>query len=72
MDNAQFYEVKVWDSTTGENPDNIPWDTRPVTPTRPCSLLLKDRPVGSWLTVRVRAVGSKGPSPWTGAASVRS
>ena len=63
VDNAQFYEVKAWDSITGENPDNIPWDTLPVTPTRPCSLLLKDRLVGSWLTVRVRAVGSKGPSP---------
>lgn len=71
ISNVQFYEVKAFTSPTGGNPDNIPWDTLPVIPVRPASLLLKDRPVGSYLTVRVRAVGAKGPSPWTETATVR-
>ncbi len=69
--NVQFYELKAWDSPTGDSQDNIPWDTLPVIPVRPASLVLKDRPVGSYLTVRVRSVGAKGPSPWTENATVR-
>ena len=28
-------------------------------------------PVGSYLSVRVRAIGSRGPSPWTEIATIR-
>ncbi len=69
--NLDFYEVKACDSTSNDSPGTIPWDSLPVLPVRPASLLLKGRPVGSYLTVRVRAVGAKGPSPWTEAATVR-
>ena len=69
--NAQFYELKSFTSTAGDSPENIPWDTIPVTPVRPASLIISGQPVGSYLTVRVRAVGAKGPSPWTETATVR-
>lgn len=69
--NAQFYEVKAFTSTAGDNPENIPWESLPVIPVRPVSLLFRNQPAGSYLTVRVRAVGSKGPSPWTETATVR-
>jgi hypothetical protein len=63
VSNVQFYEVKAYDSTSNDSPGIIPWDTLPVLPVRPASLLLKGLPVGSYLTVRVRAIGAKGPSP---------
>ena len=71
VSNAHFQEAKVFVSPTGDNPDLIPWDSLPVIPVRQASLLIKDQPVGGWLTARVRAVGAKGPSPWTDATIVR-
>ena len=61
----------IYDSPSVETPGTIPWDTLPIIPVRPASLLLKGRPVGSYLTVRVRAVGAKGPSPWLEGPTVR-
>ena len=69
--NAQFYEVKAFTSTAGDSLENILWDPLPVIPVRPVTLIFRDQPVGSYLTVRVPAVGSKGPSPWTETATVR-
>lgn len=69
--NAKFYEARVFVSPTGNNPDLIPWDNLPVIPVSTASLLFKDQPVGAWLTSRVRAVGARGPSPWTESTTVR-
>ena len=71
VQNTHFYEVKAYVNPLGDNPDLIPWDVLPIIPVGPASLLFKDQPVGAWLTVRVRAVGAKGPSPWTEATTVR-
>ena len=54
VSNAHFQEAKVFVSPTGDNPDLIPWDSLPVIPVRQASLLIKDQPVGAWLTARVR------------------
>ena len=54
VSNAHFQEAKVFTSPTIDNPDMIPWDTLPVIPVRQASLLIKDQPVGAWLTARVR------------------
>ena len=71
VSNAHFYEVKVFSSPTIDNPDLIPWDFLPVIASSQASLLIKDQPVGAWLTARVRTVGSKGPSPWSDPSAVR-
>ena len=68
---VQCYIVKAFTSATSDSPENIPWDSLPVIPGPPYLYIFPDKPVGSYLTVRVRAVGSKGPSPWTENATVR-
>jgi len=65
-----FYEVKA--ATTGENPDPSIWDTLPTVPSTQAQMVFSDYPVGSWISVRMRAIGAKGPSPWSEAAVIRS
>jgi hypothetical protein len=71
VSNAHFQEAKVFTSPTIDNPDLIPWDSLPVIASSQASLLIQAQPVGAWLTARVRAVGSKGPSPWSDPSAVR-
>ena len=71
VSNAHFYEAKVFTSPTIDNPDLIPWDTLPVIASSQASLLIPAQAVVAWLTARVRAVGSKGPSPWSDPSAVR-
>lgn len=67
--NARFYEVKA--ATTGENPDPSIWNTLPAVSSTQAQMVFSDYPVGSWISTRIRAVGAKGPSPWSEAAVIR-
>ena len=67
MANARFYEIKA--ATTGENPDPSIWDTLPTVPSTQAQMVFSGYPVGSWISVRMRAIGAKGPSPWSNATA---
>ena len=71
--NAQFYEVKTFSSTADDNPETIPCEglAVPSPPCAPSALSSLTNPAGSCLTIRARAIGSKGPSQWTETAAVR-
>lgn len=71
VSNAHFYEVRAFTSPTIDNPDLIPWDSLPFIASSQASLLIPAQAVGAWITARVRAVGSKGPSPWSDPSAVR-
>ena len=67
--NKQFYEIKA--TTGGGNIDPNIWETLPILPEGRVTKVFTGLTVGSTLSVRVRAVGSKGPSPWTEAVTLR-
>lgn len=67
--NAHYYEVKSMVSIA--EPDPAIWDTIPTFPSSPARNLFKGLPVAQYLCVRVRAVGAKGPSAWSEAATIR-
>ena len=69
VSNKQYYEVKA--IVGGENPDPTLREALPILPEGRVTKVFSGLPVGSYLSVRVRAVGSKGPSPWTEAVTLR-
>ncbi|MES2469510.1 MAG: fibronectin type III domain-containing protein [Verrucomicrobiota bacterium] len=67
--NKKYYEVQA--ITGGPDPADNLWETLPVVPEGRVNKVFHGLPVGSYLSVRVRAVGSRGPSPWTEIATIR-
>ena len=67
--NKRYYEVQAM--VGGENPDPNLWETLPLVPEGRVTKVFSDLAVGSYLSVRVRAIGSRGPSPWTEITTVR-
>ena len=67
--NKRYYEVQAM--VGGENPDPNLWETLPLVSEGRVTKVFSDLAVGSYLSVRVRAIGSRGPSPWTEAVTLR-
>ena len=55
--------------TGTEHPDSTVWETLPIISEGRATRTFEGFTVGSYLTVRVRTMGAKGPSPWTEAVS---
>ena len=53
------------------NPDAIIWDSLPLVAHRTVTVDRSSLPLGGFLSLRVRAIGAKGPSPWPETATVR-
>lgn len=60
--NRYFYDIQVFNSAGQPNP--VPWDSVPSTQDIRVIQLFSGYPSGSFLTVRIRANGSKGAGPW--------
>lgn len=56
------YDIQVFNSAGQPNP--VPWDSVPSTQDIRVIQLFSGYPSGSFLTVRIRANGSKGAGPW--------
>ncbi len=69
VENATFYEYQF--VTDIANPDAIPWETLPITAHRTVSVDFAGLPIGNFLSFHVRAIGAKGPSPWSETATIR-
>jgi hypothetical protein len=66
--NARYYEIQA---ETAEGSAPVIWDTLPILSSVRASLSFTGRPVGSYLTVRARAVGSRGAGPWCDSITAR-
>lgn len=69
VDNATFYEYQF--VTDIANPDAIPWETLPITAHRTVSVDFAGLPIGNFLSLHLRAIGAKGPSPWSETTTLR-
>ncbi len=64
-----FYEMQAIAAAGAVDPADL--DAVPPIPNGPAKYTFNGQPVGSYLTVRVRGNGSKGPSPWTETTTIR-
>ena len=62
---------RVQTITGGPDPADNVRETLPIVPEGRVNKVFHGLPVGSYLSVRVRAIGSRGPSPWTEIATLR-
>ena len=60
--NRYFYDIQVCNSTSQPNPAN--WDNVPVIQDIRVVQVFSGYPSASFLTVRIRAHGSRGAGPW--------